>query len=196
MKKIIALTLVLVFALAILAGCSKGGTDSTKSTQETKASTAVSTTAQPTTAATETETETQNIINSGTFDLGGEIQVTLTGSWYAMDYKDGDSNVKMYNDSLDDTQFGYVNVQLQTAIKGSDGREGAEYWADAINDNYGGDKDIDKYTTDGGVEYIWLKAEKDQNILFQDIDDEHYIQVSCMFLDFDGCRDILEFIEF
>ncbi len=172
MKKILCVTLValLIFALAAC-GESPDTIYQTDGPRET----------------TEAETETQlEVVKEGVIKIGDKIEIELTDGWYGEIVDE--TEVKLYNDDVDNTKFGNIDVNLQTVFSAG---EGAEYWNKAYNENYGGGKETGKLTING-IDYYVLYAEAEQTILTADIDDKNYIEVDCMFLPFDKCQSQLE----
>ena len=124
-------------------------------------------------------------ITSGTIDLVA-ASVELTDGWYTKGMEDN-TEVELVRDDVTDFLASFT-VSCQKIY--SDG-EGAEYWINALNGNYGGDKEIDKITYNG-IEYYRLHAADDQIILTADINDEYFLKVSCMFFDYELAERQLE----
>ncbi len=124
-------------------------------------------------------------ITSGTIDLVA-ASVELTDGWYTKGMEDN-TEVELVRDDITDF-LASLTVSCQKIY--SEG-EGAEYWINALNGNYGGDKEIDKITYNG-IEYYRLHAEDDQIILTTDINDEYFLKISCMFFDYELAEGQLE----
>lgn len=175
MKKIFCITLVALLLFA-LAACGESP-DTIYQTDGPKTDT---------TAAETTETETQvEVVKEGVIKLGDKVEVELTDGWYGEMVDE--TEVELYNDAIDKTKFANIDVKVNTAWDG----DGAEYWNNAINENYGGGKETGKLTING-IDYYVLYAEAEQTILTADVDDKYYLEVDCMFLPFDKCQSQLE----
>lgn len=124
-----------------------------------------------------------------------DVNIDLSDGWYAEKYSEGDEKIKLYNLSLDESKRGYIEVYVSSVVTGNEGREDAHFWAGKLSEGYGG-KEISDYTTSGGIGYLRLRVSADQDLLFTDIDDDKYMQVSCMNLGFDDCKSMIERISF
>ena len=83
-----------------------------------------------------------------------------------------------------------VEISVNTAFD-----DHAKEWADNINENYGGGKTIDKVDI-AGKSFYRVKADTDQNICFADINDDSYVKVSVMFMEWDAAAPVLSAITF
>lgn len=171
-KKFLALTMVLACS-TMLFGC---GSDDSKKEASDDATTVAETTAEETTTEAETTTEEATTVNSGTVTVG-DISVELTDGWYVNEATDTDLELK--KESLGD--FPEIDVEYHEIYTEGDG---AEAWAEKINQNYGGGHKITT-TKINGIKYWVLDATDDgqQTLYFADIDEKHYAEIDCMFFD-------------
>lgn len=176
MKRIISIVLCALFVLS-LAACGNSA-----DTKETKAETQAQTTAEGTTAPATTQA---NVIKEGKINLLGKVEIELTDGWYGENPTEDE--VKLYNETVDKTKFANIHVHVEKAYNG----DGAEYWNEALNGNYGGGKETGKVTING-IEYYILYAADEQTILTADIDDEYYVEIDCMFFPYDKAQSQLE----
>lgn len=189
MKKTICVMLAAILALAVvLTGC----TSIPVKTNDTADTTAAA--VETTEAAAETgeeiyvetiedTTEAAGPLTEGSVVISDLISVELKDGWYSEEGLDTTWNsLKVENESID-AFLANVEFTVGNIYSGN----GAEYWADAINKNYGGNGTV---TTEeiNGVTYYHLSGVVDddtQNIFFTDLDDSHYLEVAIMFMPVD-----------
>jgi predicted small lipoprotein YifL len=186
MKKLLSILLVLLLifsAVSVLTACGKKDTkgeevvieDDTKAEGEEEAE-------EETEEETEAEKELPAVGDTVTFDT---VSVTVPEGWVVKDYTEGWT----IDIGPEDDSFPTISVTYNTAMD-----DHAKEWADNINENYGGDCEIDKVKI-AGKEFYRVKADDEQNICFTDISDEKYLEVSVMFMPWDDAKPVLDNIE-
>ena len=193
MKKIISIVLVLSLILsmtAFLAACGKteapADTGAAEPTEETAAT--AEETEEETAETEETETEEDaNLPKAGDTVKIGTVSVTIPEEWTVKEYNEGESiEIQPANAFIDSVEITLHDVH---------GDEHAKEWADNINGNYGGDKEIDTVEI-GGKTFYRVKAKDDQNVCFADVSDKQYVEVSVMFMAWEKGEPVLSTIAF
>lgn len=180
MKKIIALVLAMMMLVFVLASCGEAKPADDTNDDVDVVDTTAGDVDEPDESEEETEAEFEPI-TEGTIDLSdGLVSVELADGWKVeKEEKLTDSSVEMVNDAV--TDF-LSNVEVSVHRIFTDG-EGAEYWANTTNGNYGG---VGKVTEEdiNGIHFFHLSGvvdDDDQNLFFADINDDYYLEVSVMF---------------
>lgn len=181
MKKIISvlLALTLAFSMAVLfSGC--GGKKDNATTTTAESSSNVETTAETTANA--------NLPKAGDTLTFGSVKVVVPDGWSVKDtYQEGKkAEIQPANASIES-----VDVNVHQVY----GDEHAKEWADSINGNYGGNKEIDQVEIAGQTFYR-VKADAEQNICFADLDDNTFIEVAVMFMPWEDGEPVLNNITF
>ena len=174
MKKVLAiiLALTLVFSFAVLfTGC--------KSKKEEPVSEEPEITEEIT---TEEASEDANLPKSGDVVTLGSAKVTIPEGWTVETYREGDT--------IELAPEGAFMSSVEISVSKVYGNEHAKEWADNINGNYGGDKEIDTVKI-AGKDFYRVKADAEQNICFTDLDDSSYLKVSVMFMPFEDGEPVL-----
>lgn len=169
---ILALTLVLSFAV-LFTGC--GGKKEEPVSEEPEI------TEEITTESTEAESNA-NLPKAGDVVTLGAAKLTIPEGWSVETYREGDT-IELEKDGV---FMSSVEISLGKVY----GDEHAKEWADAINNNYGGDKEIDHVTL-AGKDFYRVKADAEQNICFTDLDESTYLKVSVMFLPWEDGEPVL-----
>ena len=181
MKKVLAiiLALSLVLSMAVLFSACGNKKDTEDTTTEASVSEEVDTTAAE---------EEENLPGPGDTLAFGGVKVTIPEGWHVDTYREGDT-VEIEPDNgefLSNVGITFHNVY---------GDEHAKAWADNINGNYGGDKEIDRVTI-AGKSFYRVKADPEQNVCFCDIDDSTFIEVSVMYMPWEDGQAVLDAISF
>lgn len=194
MKKTLCVLLIAVLVLSVaLTGCT-----GTVITDTTAAATneAADTTAEAidTTAAPET-TEAAGPITEGTLEISDLISVEFKDGWYTEEGLDTTWNsVELVNDSVE----GFLaSVEISVGTIYTEGN-GAEYWANATNGNYGGTGTVSTEEINGVTYYHLSNVVDDdtQNMFWTDLDDGHYLEVAIMFMPVDQGMPVFDLITF
>ena len=185
MKRILTVLLAAILALSL----AMSFTACSKSEKPAEEETTAATETEDTTAAAEEEetTEDANFPKAGeTVDIGG-VKVKIPDGWTVASYSEGQ------NIELEPADAFMSSVEIINHM--SYGDEHAKEWADNINGNYGGDKEIDKVKI-GGKEFYRVKADSEQNVCFADLSDEYYVEISVMFMPWEDGAPVLDNISF
>ena len=184
MKKFLAVILAITLAFSMVLVFTACGKKDTTTTAEETTSQAAS---ESTTQATTQETTAANAPKAGETLKFGTMSVKIPDGWTAEDFEEG-QKVELHTKA---DSFEYVGITLHKVYDNDHAKE----WADNINGNYGGNKEIDKIDI-GGKTFYRVKADAEQNVCFADIDDEYYIEVAVMFMPWDSAEAALSNISF
>ena len=184
---IIALTLVFSMAVVLTACNNKTDEPTSDVSDEDTIATEITEETDTETEASEEDTEDANLPNAGDTVKIGTTSVTIPEGWTVEEYTEGEEIELQPADAFLES----VTVSLNKVY----GDDHAKEWADNINGNYGGDKEIDTVEI-GGKSFYRVKAEDEQNICFADIDDSNYIKVSVMFMPWEESEPVLSTITF
>ena len=199
MKKFLSVLLVCAVVLSMSALLSSCG--ETKDTKDDETKVVDTTAAEETTEAEETTVEetteeetTAGAITEGSIVIDDLVTIDLKDGWYSEEGLDTTWNkVKLENKSI--TGF-LANVSVSVGkVYGDDH---AKEWAENTQGNYQGKGKITEEDING-VHYYHLSGvvdDDDQNIYYADLDDEHYIEVSIMFMSVDEGKPVFDLISF
>ena len=183
MKKFLAvlLALTLVFSMVALFTACGNKEEEPETTEPVAAAEEEDTTEEP--------AEDANLPKAGDVLTFGSVKVTIPEGWSVdgNSYREGE-NVEIEKD-------GEFMSNVGIALHNVYGNEHAKEWADNINGNYGGDKEIDQVTI-AGKSFYRVKADAEQNVCFCDIDDSTYIEVSVMYMPWEDGQPVLDNIVF
>lgn len=188
MKKYLSILLAVLFIFSVLTvfsacGKTEGESDAevTQETVDTPEETA------ETEAPQEVTTVDSNLPKSGETVKLGTVSVTVPDGWTVDEYTESEEIVIQPDGAFLDS----VTVSVNKVY----GDDHAKEWADNINGNYGGDKEIDTVEI-GGKSFYRVKAKEDQNICFADLDDSTYVKVSVMYMPWEDGEAVLSTISF
>lgn len=184
---IIAFTLVFSMAVVLTACNNKTDEPTSDVSDEDTIATEITEETDTETEASEEDTEDANLPNAGDTVKIGTTSVTIPEGWTVEEYTEGEEIELQPADAFLES----VTISLNKVY----GDDHAKEWADNINGNYGGDKEIDTVEI-GGKSFYRVKAEDEQNICFTDIDDSNYIKVSVMFMPWEESEPVLSTITF
>ena len=180
MKKFISilLALVLIFTMAtVFTACKKGGEEEPEEPETT--------TAAEVEEEEEDTTEDANVPKAGDTVALGSASVVIPAGWTVGDYREGEEI-----EIMPEGAFMESVTLTRSSVYGD---EHAKEWANNINENYGGDKEIDTVTI-AGRDFYRVKADSEQNICFTDLDDSSYLKVSVMFMPWEDGQPVLDAI--
>ena len=181
MKKFLSILLALTLTVSMAALFTACG-DKAEEPEVTEATTEA---AEEDTTAEEETTADASLPKAGDTVKVGAVSVTIPEGWQTATYNEG-QNIELENP---DIFMSSAEITLHNVY----GDEHAKEWADNINENYGGDKEIDKVTI-AGKEFYRVKADPEQNVCFTDLDDKTYVEISVMFLPWEDGAAVLDAI--
>ncbi|MBR0414672.1 MAG: hypothetical protein IJI67_06350 [Clostridia bacterium] len=180
MKKVLAVILAITLAFSMVLVFTACGGKKDATTTAAEKTTEAETVAEATTAA-------ENAPKAGETLQFSTMSVKIPDGWAAKDFEEG-KKVELHTK---EGSFEYVGITLHKVYDGNHAKE----WAKNIDENYGGNNEIDEIEI-GGKTFYRVKADPEQNVCFADIDDENYIEVAVMFMPWDSGKPALSNISF